>query len=110
MSGSEIPTRGASEPVWYELIDPTTDRVVGQVTRDGKVRSSDPDIVRRVERAFNRELLVRDNALAEELGVCFANIDSVGPDDAVHHDLAFRNLGVLAGLIPARRKDSGTAG
>ena len=99
MSGSEATDR---EPTtWFDLLDPATERVVGQVTRDGQVRSDDPDVVERVSRAFDRELLMRDDALAEELGVCFADIASLGPDDAGHHDLVFRNLGVLTGLIPA---------
>lgn len=97
MSGSET-----SEPTWYDLIDPATDRVVGQVTRDGRVRSDDPEIVRRVSGAFDRELLVRENALAEELGVCFADIEKISPWDDAHRDLVFRNLGVLTGLVPAR--------
>jgi hypothetical protein len=39
--------------------------------------------------------------VAEELGVCFADIATLHPDDAAHHDLVFRNLGLLTGLIPA---------
>jgi hypothetical protein len=81
-------------------VDPTTDQVVGAVTRNGLVRSDDPEIVQRVTAAFDRELLTRDGAIADELGVCFADIDTVTPDTAAHHDLVFRNLGLLTGLIP----------
>ncbi len=95
MSGSET-----HDTVWYPLIDPATDANRGYVTRDGQIRSDDPDVVRRVTAAFDRELLMRDGAIAEELGVCFADIDTVVPDDAAHHDLVFRNLALLAGLIP----------
>ncbi len=102
MSGTE-PNR-PSEPAWYDLVDPATDRVVGQVTRDGQVRSDDAEIVRRVQAAFDRELMTRDGEVAEELGVCFADIDTVGVDDTGHHDLVFRNLGLIAGLVPAKRQ------
>ena len=105
MSGSET-TRPPSDGPWYRLIDPATDAVVGHVTRDGRVRSADPDVVRRIESAFDRELLTRDGAIAEELGVCFANILPVSPRDDAHHDLVFRSLGLLTGLIPG---EPGTA-
>ena len=101
MSGSEQPASRQSETTWYDLVDPATDRVVGQVRRDGAVRSDDPDVERRVRSVFNRELLMRDDVLAEELGVCFADIATVLPGDTSHHDLVFRNLGALTGLIPA---------
>jgi hypothetical protein len=101
VSGTE-PTR-ASDQGWYDLVDPATDRVVGQVTRDGRVRSDDGEIARRVRAAFDRDLMTRDGEVAEELGVCFADIATVGPDDTAHHDLVFRNLGLLTGLVPSRR-------
>jgi hypothetical protein len=91
----------ASEPVWYDLVDPATDRVVGQLTRDGRVSSEDREIARRVREAFVRDLMTRNDEVAEELGVCFADIATVRPDEADHHDLVFRNLGLLTGLIPA---------
>jgi hypothetical protein len=100
VSGGENP---ASEPTWYDLVDPASDRVVGQVTRDGRVRADDPEIARRVRAAFDRDLLTRDGEVAEELGVCFADIATVPPDDAAHHDLVFRNLGLITGLVPALR-------
>ena len=101
MSGIE-PT-SASDPDWYDLVDPATDRVVGQVTRDGRVRSDDAEVTRRVQAAFDRDLITRDGEIAEELGVCFADIATVGPDDTAHHDLVLRNLGLLTGLVPANR-------
>jgi hypothetical protein len=93
----------AREPAWYDLVDPATERVVGAVTRDGRVRSDDDGVVRLVRDAFARDLLTRDGEVAEELGVCFADIATVAEDDAAHHDLVFRNLGLLTGLVPARR-------
>jgi hypothetical protein len=99
VSGSD--PNPATDPIWYDLVDPATDRVVGQVTRDGRARSDDPEIVDRLRAAFARDLLTRDDEVAEELGVCFADIATLHPDDAAHHDLVFRNLGLLTGLIPA---------
>jgi hypothetical protein len=96
-----------SESVWYDLVDPATERAVGQVTRDGEVRDADLEVEARVHTAFRRELLVENGELAEELGVCFAGIESVTPDDASHHDLVFRNLAVLTGLVPRRRETGG---
>lgn len=100
MSGSATEPNKDSDTVWYNLIDPASDRVVGQVSRDGKVRSADADVARRVTQAFDRQLLIRDNAIAEELGVCFADVETVEPGHASHHDLVFRNLALLTGLIP----------
>ena len=57
MSGTD--PKAASEPGWLDLVDPATDRVVGQVTRDGRVRSDDVEIVRRVQAAFDRDLMMR---------------------------------------------------
>jgi hypothetical protein len=102
VSGSETPP--ASEAIWYDLVDPATERVVGQVTRDGQVRADDPEVARRVRAAFARDLMTRDDEIAEELGVCFADIATVRPDDEGHHDLVFRNLGLLTGLVPAKRQ------
>lgn len=110
MCGSETPGSRRDEPVWYDLIDPATEAIVGQVTRGGEVRSDDPEVVARVRRVFDRELLTRDSELAEELGVCFADIETVSPDDAGHHDLVFRSLGVLTGLIPALPEDADSTG
>lgn len=90
--------------MWYDLVDPATDRVVGQVTRDGRVRSDADDVMRSVQAAFNRALMTRDGEIAEELGVCFADIATVEPDDPAHLDLVFRNLGLLTGLIPSKRR------
>ncbi len=100
MSGTE--KNPASEAAWYDLVDPATDRVVGQVTRDGMIRSDDPEIARRVRDAYARDLMTRGDEIAEELGVCFADIATIHPGDEAHHDLVFRNLGLLTGLIPAK--------
>jgi hypothetical protein len=105
VSGSErVPARRGNT-TWYDLVDPATDQVVGQVTRDGDVRASDPEVEQRVRAAFDRELLTRNDELAEELGVCFADIVPVLPNDDAHHDLVFRNLGALTGLIPTERRE-----
>lgn len=109
MSGSERQPRNDSDGVWYNLVDSASDRVVGRVSRDGNVRSDDADVVRRVTQAFDRQLLIRDNAIAEELGVCFANVEMVEPGQASHHDLVFRNLALLAGLIPVATDTCGKA-
>lgn len=100
MSGTD--RNPASEPDWLDLVDPATDRIVGQVTRDGRIRSDDPEITRRVRDAFERDLMTRGDEIAEELGVCFADIATIHADDAAHHELVFRNLGLLTGLIPAK--------
>lgn len=100
MSGTD--PNPASEAGWYDLVDPATDRVVGQVTRDGRIRSDDDDIARRVRDAFARDLMTRGDEVAEELGVCFADIATLHANDDAHHDLVFRNLGLLTGLIPAK--------
>lgn len=100
MSGTD--RNPASETDWFDLVDPATDRVVGQVTRRGQIRSDDAEIARRVRDAFARDLMTRDDEIAEELGVCFADIATIHADDDAHHDLVFRNLGLLTGLIPAK--------
>lgn len=100
MSGTD--RNPASEPDWLDLVDPATDRIVGQVTRDGRIRSDDPEITRSVRDAFERDLMTRGDEIAEELGVCFADIATIHADDAAHHELVFRNLGLLTGLIPAK--------
>lgn len=107
MSGSEIPPEQWADATWYDLVDPATERVLGQVTRGGDVRSRDPDVTARVRAAFDRTLLAQDGQLAEELGVCFAGIDSVTPADAGHADLVFRNLYALTGLVPRHGRSAG---
>lgn len=100
MPGSATPP--AEE--WLDLVDPATDTVVGQVTRRGAVRATDPEVAARVRAAFGRDLLVRDDAIADELGVCFADIGTVAPDDPAHADLVLRSLYALTGLVPRRRE------
>lgn len=74
--------------------------MVGAVTQEGDVRSDDPDVENRVRGAYARSLMTEDGALAEELGVCFAGIETVSPADNGHRDLVFRSLGALTGLVP----------
>lgn len=90
------------EPV-YDLVDLATGRVVGDLTARGEVQSDDPATAERVRAAFARELLVRDGEVVAELGVCFADIETVRPGDSDHARLVMRNLGALAGVLPRAR-------
>jgi hypothetical protein len=102
VSGSGMPKTDNQQPTWYRLIDPATDRVVGHVTREGDVRSDDPAIEARIRAAYQRELVIENDVIAEELGVCFAGLEMVVPGDTTYFDLVFRNIGLLTGLIPER--------
>ncbi len=101
-----MPRPESHQPEWYELIDPVTDRVVGHVTREGEVRSDDPAVELRVHAAFQRTLVMKDGVVAEELGVCFAGIETIVPGDPAHLDLVFRNIGLLTGLVPQQVRTS----
>lgn len=90
---------------WFDLIDPATDRTVGQVTRRGAVRHSDPEVTRRIRAAFGSEIMCRGGEIAEELGVCFADVGTVTPGGAAHAGLVFRNLALLTGLMPRQPVD-----
>lgn len=108
MCGNVTPATDQPGP-WFDLVDLSTDRVVGQINRRGEVRHADPEIALRIATAFERELTVRDDAIADDLGVCFADIDTVSPQDDAHDDLVFRNLGLLTGLIPRSPLEPGSS-
>lgn len=106
MSGNVNPA-GADQEQWFDVVDLATDQVVGQMTRRGEVRNASADIVMRVTTAYDREVMMQDDEVAEELGVCFAGVETVTPRDDAHVDLVFRNLGLLAGLIPRTPESAG---
>jgi len=109
VSGNANPT--SEEPgQWFDLVDLATEQVVGQMTHHGEVRHATPDIVMRITTAYDREIMVRDDEIAEELGVCFAGVETITPRDDAHDDLVFRNLGLLSGLIPRLPAEPGGPG
>jgi hypothetical protein len=87
-------------PPVADLVDPVSGETVGWLLPDGKIVSDDPMVIVAVERAFRRELLVRDGELVEELGVCFADVETVRPGDSGHAALVRRNLLALTGYLP----------
>lgn len=89
----------------FELLSCQTGEIVGRLLADGSVVSDDPAVRQRVEAAFQRELLVRDGELIEELGVCFDGVETLRPGDPGHWRLVLRNLGILADVIPQRRSE-----
>lgn len=97
MSGHE---QQANDHEWYVLKDEMTDEPAGLIDADGKTRETAPEVEARVRQAFNRELLVRDGEVVEELGICFDGVCSIGPGDPEHDALVLRNLGALTGLRP----------
>jgi hypothetical protein len=84
----------------YDLIDLETGAIAGQITDDGEVTSNRPEIVQRVADAYQRELLVRDGEVLDELGVCFEGIETIGPGHPDHPRLVLTHLGQLAGVLP----------
>lgn len=108
MSGS-VNSPSEKPGQWYDLVDLSTDMIVGQMTRHGEVRNASPDIVMRITTAYDREVMLQDDEIAEELGVCFAGVETITPRDDTHDDLVFRNLGLLAGIIPRLPQEPGKA-
>jgi hypothetical protein len=84
------------------LRDELTEEPVGYINAHGETRDTDPGTTERVERAFARELLVQNDEVVEELGMCFDGVCSIGPGDPAHDALVLKNLGALAGLRPER--------
>jgi hypothetical protein len=84
-----------------------TGETAGYIDREGNTRATDPEVEERVRNAFDRELLVRDGDVVEELGICFDGVCSIGPGDPAHDALVLRNLGALTGLRPVARLDHG---
>jgi len=93
----------AREPEAYNLVDWRTGQVVGVLGADGVVRAADPGIARQVEAAFARELLVRDGQVIEDLGVCFADVETLRPGDPGHRRAVLRHLAALTDVMPRAR-------
>ncbi|HET8524433.1 MAG TPA: hypothetical protein VFL82_14450, partial [Thermomicrobiales bacterium] len=87
----------------YDLIDLETGVIAGQITDDGEVTSDRPDIIQRVTAAYQRELLVRDGDVLDELGVCFEGVETIAPGHPDHRRLVLTHLGQLAGVLPQPR-------
>ena len=103
MSGNE--KQPTSDHEWYVLKDEMTDEPAGLIDADGNTRDADPETETRVRQAFNRELLVRDGEVVEELGMCFEGVCSIVPGDPEHDALVLRNLGALTGLRPEKPRN-----
>jgi len=88
---------------WYVLKEELTDSPRGLIDIHGNTRETDADTAARVRQAYDRELLVRDGEVVEELGICFDGVCSIGPSDPQHDALVLRNLGALTGLRPEAR-------
>jgi hypothetical protein len=101
-SGSEM-SGGEDGPV-YDLIDLETGMLAGTIRGDGVVVTGDPRVKERVAKAFDQEVMVRDGDLAEELGICFLDVQTLLPGDAGHAEVVIQNLGRLAGYLPRRRE------
>jgi hypothetical protein len=87
----------------YDLIDLETGLIVGQMREDGSLVSGDLVVRERVGRAFAQELMVRDGELVEDLGVCFADVETLFPGDPGHARGIIQNLARLAGYLPRQR-------
>jgi len=87
----------------YDLIDLATGLVVGQMREDGSCVSGGQQVRDRLGRAFARELMVRDGEIDEELGICFAQVETLYPGDPGHAPVVIQNLARLAGYLPQRR-------
>lgn len=90
---------------WYLLKDEMTDTTVGYIDAEGNTRDTDGATDTKVRDAFNRDLLVENGEVVEELGMCFGGVCSVGPSDPGHDALVIRNLGALTGLRPEAPAD-----
>lgn len=97
MNGND---KNTNKKDWYLLKDEMTDRTVGYIDADGNTRDTDDATEAKVREAFNRDLLVEDGEVVEELGMCFGGVCSIGPSDPGHDALVMKNLGALTGLRP----------
>ena len=93
----------------YELVDWRTGAVVGRLRPDGTVLDASPAIARQVAAAFEREVLVRDGRVVEELGLCFADVETLRPGDPGHWQAVLTHLGALTDVI-AQRWDGARGG
>jgi hypothetical protein len=100
-------TSKSREDDLFDLLDLDSGLVVGQLDRAGHVVADDPLVGARVRAAFARELMVRDGEVVEELGVCFADVAMLRPDEPGHAAMVFHNLGRLAGCLPIARSAAG---
>lgn len=98
MSGDDLkPTKNEE---WYMLKDEMSDTSVGYINASGDTRGTDSGTTHRVTEAFNKDLLVKDGDVVDELGMCFDGVCSIGPADPGHDQMVLRNLGALTGLRP----------
>jgi hypothetical protein len=77
-----------------------TGTVVGRLSPDGRVTSDDAGVIDRIEAAFQRELIVQDGTIVDELGLCYADVETLCPGDPRQIQLVLRNLAALTGLLP----------
>lgn len=103
MSGND--QQHINDHEWYVLKEEMTDSPRGLIDVHGNTRETDADTAARVREAYDRELLVQDGEVVEELGICFDGVCSIGPSDPQHDALVLRNLGALTGLRPEARTE-----
>lgn len=82
-----------------------TDQPVGYIDEHGNTKDATPEAEERVRKAFDRDLLVKDGEMLDELGMCFDGVCAVRPADPEHDALVLRNLGALSGLRPEPASD-----
>jgi len=92
-----------NEREWYVLKDEATEETAGLVDAHGNTRDASPETRTRVRQAFDRDLLVREGEVLEDLGMCFDGVCAVTPGDPEHDALVLKNLGALTGLRPEHR-------
>lgn len=88
-----------------------TEEDKGFIADDGETRGVDQATAGKVQKAFGRDLMVKDDeAVAEMGGVCFDGVCAIGPADPAHNALVLRNLGALSGLRPEGVEDEAESG
>lgn len=93
---------------WYRIRDEVTGEPKGYITADGVTRDTDPETAEKVQAAFSKDLMARENEVIEELGgVCFDGVCTIAPSDPAHHRMVLQNLGALTGLRPERIEEQG---
>ena len=102
-------------PRWLDLVDLATGEIVGQLSPSGETITADPKVAERLQAAFGRALMVRDGEVVAELGICYADVETLPPGSADHRALVLRNLAALTGYLPVacpttrgRRPSAGT--
>lgn len=95
-------------PRWLDLIDLATGAVVGQMSPSGQMIVADPEVAGRIRAAFGRELLVRDGEVVAELGLCYADVETLPAGTVAHRALVLRNLAALTGYRPCERSETST--